>query len=179
MGGSRRRPVRRALLFVALAAPLLAWSWLRLEDGSAAGVAALLILLALVPLLAPTRRLRALAVLVVSLIAGAIAFDLGPSWALPGTVIGRFGDGFLEFYDVQIPFDPNAHPRMHGVLLLALFAFTLSISLAAAARRPGLVALALVVGVGWAGTLPPRPHPPPRANLLSPGRAARPPVRPA
>jgi transglutaminase-like putative cysteine protease len=147
--------VRRALLVVALAAPLLAWSWLRLEDGSAAGVAALLILLALVPLLAPTRRLRALAVLVVSLLAGAIAFDLGPSWALPGTVIGRFGDGFLEFYDVQIPFDPNAHPRMHGVLLLALFAFTLFVALAAAACRPGLVALALVVGVGWPGTLLP------------------------
>jgi hypothetical protein len=44
---------------------------------------------------------------------------------------------------------------MHGVLLLALFAFTLCLALAAAARRPGLVALALVVGVGWPGTLLP------------------------
>jgi transglutaminase-like putative cysteine protease len=147
--------VRRALLVVALSAPLLAWSWLRLEDGSAAGAATLLILLAVLPLFAPTRRLRAVAVLVAFFAAGAIAFDLGPSWALPGRVLGRFGDGFLEFYDVQIPFDPNAHPRMHGVLLLALFTFTLCIALAAAARRPGLVALALVVGVGWPGTLLP------------------------
>jgi transglutaminase-like putative cysteine protease len=147
--------VRRALLVVALSAPLLAWSWLRLEDGADSGIAALLILLAVLPLFAPTRRLRAVAALVATLAAGAIAFDLGPSWALPGHVLGRFGDGFLEFYDVQIPFDPNAHPRMHGVLLLALFAFTLCIALAAAARRPGLVALALVVGVGWPGTLLP------------------------
>src|SRR5262245_13383140 len=155
MRGWRRRHVRRALLVVALAAPLLAWSWLRLEDGSSSAAASLLILLALVPLFAPTRRLRALAVLVVSLIAGAIAFDLGPSWALPGRVLARFGDGFLEFYDVQIPFNSNAHPRMHGVLLLALFAFTLCIALAATARRPALAALALIVGVGWPGTLLP------------------------
>ena len=60
-------------------------------------------------------------------------------------------DGFLDFYDVQVPFDPGAHPRMHGVLLVALFAFTLWVGLAAAARRPGLAAAGLVVGVGWPG----------------------------
>jgi len=147
--------VRRTLLVVALAAPLFAWSWLRMEDGSDAGVATLVVLFALVPLLAPTRRLRALTAVVAFLVVGAIAFDLGPSWALPGRVLGRFGDGFLEFYDVQIPFNPDAHPRMHGVLLVAVFAFTLCVALAAAARRPGLVALALVVGVGWPGTLLP------------------------
>jgi transglutaminase-like putative cysteine protease len=147
--------VRRALLVVAFAAPLLAWSWLRLEDGSDSGAATLVVLLALLPLLARTRGLRALAALVAFLAAGAIAFDLGPSWALPGRILTRFGDGFLEFYDVQIPFNPDAHPRMHGVLLVALFAFTLCVALAAAARRAGLVAIALVVGVGWPGTLLP------------------------
>jgi protein-glutamine gamma-glutamyltransferase len=147
--------VPKTLLVVALAAPLLAWSWLRLEDGRDAGPAALVILLALVPLLAPTRRLRAVAAVLAALVVGAIAFDLGPGLTLPGHVLSRFGNGFLEFYDVQIPFDPGAHPRMHGVLLVAVFAFTLWVALAAAARRPGLVALALVVGVGWPGTLLP------------------------
>jgi transglutaminase-like putative cysteine protease len=147
--------VPKTLFVVALAAPLLAWSWLRLEDGRDAGPAALVILLALVPLLFPTRRLRALAAVLATLVVGAIAFDLGPGPALPGHVLARFGDGFLEFYDVQIPFDPGAHARMHGVLLVAVFAFTLWLALAAAADRPGLVALALVVGVGWPGTLLP------------------------
>ena len=147
--------MRRALPIVALSAPLLAWSWLRMEDGGDAGAAALLVVLALVPLLVPGRRLRAAAALGALLVAGAIAFDLTPGWRLPGQVAARFGDGFLEFYDVQIPFDPGTHPHMHGVLLLAVFAFTLAVGLAAAARRPGLVALALVVGVGWPGTLLP------------------------
>jgi transglutaminase-like putative cysteine protease len=44
---------------------------------------------------------------------------------------------------------------MHGVLLVALFAFTLAFALAVAARGPGLAAIALVVGVGWPGTLLP------------------------
>ena len=70
-------------------------------------------------------------------------------------MLSRFGSGFLEFYDYQVPFDPAVHPRMHGVLLVALFAFTLAFALAVAARRPGLAAIALVVGVGWPGTLLP------------------------
>ena len=70
-------------------------------------------------------------------------------------MLSRFGSGFLEFYDYQVPFDPATHPRMHGVLLVALFAFTLAFALAVAARRPGLAAIALVVGVGWPGTLLP------------------------
>jgi transglutaminase-like putative cysteine protease len=88
-------------------------------------------------------------------VAGSIAFSLAPGWTLPGHVLGRFGDGFLEFYDVQVPFDAAVHPRMHGVLLLAVFAFTLVVALAATAYRPGLTAIALVVGVGWPGTLLP------------------------
>jgi protein-glutamine gamma-glutamyltransferase len=145
----------RWLLVVALATPLLAWSWLRLESGGSAGEAALVAVLALVPALLTGRRARVGAALLALLLTGAIAFDVGPTWNLPGRVLGSFGDGFLEFYDVQIPFDPVAHTRMHGVLLLAFFAFTLVVALAAAARRPGLVAIALVVGVGWPGTLLP------------------------
>jgi len=147
--------VPRVLLVVALATPLLAWSWLRLEDGRDAGQAALVVLLAVLPVLVPGRRRRVAAAAVAFLLAGALAFDLGLTWRLPGRVLGQFGSGFLEFYDVQVPFDPATHPRMHGVLLLALFAFTLAIALATAAYRPAVVAIALVVGVGWSGTLLP------------------------
>jgi protein-glutamine gamma-glutamyltransferase len=148
--------VRRGLVVVALAAPLLAWSWLRLESGGGgAGQAALVVLLALLPAFVAARRLQVVVTAVALLVAGAIAFDLGPAWRLPGQVPARFGSGFLEFYDVRIPFDPGAHPKMHGVLLLAVFAFTLTVGLAAVACRPGLVALAVVVGVGWPGTLLP------------------------
>jgi transglutaminase-like putative cysteine protease len=147
--------MRRWLLVVAFAAPLLAWSWLRLESGGDAGQGALVVMLALVPALVSARRLQVAVTAVALLVAGAIAFDLAPTWRLPGQVPARFGSGFLEFYDAQVPFDPGAHPQMHGVLLLAVFAFTLAVALAAVACRPGLVALALVVGVGWPGTLLP------------------------
>ncbi|MDX6505541.1 MAG: protein-glutamine gamma-glutamyltransferase [Gaiellaceae bacterium] len=147
--------MRRALPVVAIAAPLLAWSWLRLETGSDAGQAALAVGLALLPVLVPGRRLRAVAVVIAFLVLGAVAFDLGPALALPGRVAARFGSGFLEFYDFQVPVDPSAHPRMHGVLLMAVFAFTLVVALGAAACRPAVVVAALVVGVGWPGTLLP------------------------
>ena len=145
----------RALLVAALGAPLLAWSWMRLESGHDAGQATLVILLAIGASLVRPRRWRIAACVVALLATGAIAFGLGHVWALPGRMLSRFGRGFLEFYDYQIPFDPATHPRMHGVLLVALFAFTLAFALAVAARRPGLAAIALVVGVGWPGTLLP------------------------
>ena len=144
----------RGLLVAGLAAPLLAWSWLRLEDGHDAGQATLVVLLAFVPALLRGWA-RAVAAVGALLVAGAIAFGLGPGWALPGQILGRFGSGFLEFYDVQVPFARGVHPEMHGVLLVAVFAFTLAFALCAAARRPGLAALALVLGVGWPATLQP------------------------
>jgi transglutaminase-like putative cysteine protease len=144
----------RALLVVVLAAPLIAWSWMRMESGSDAWQALLIVLLALVPLLVRGRA-RVAAIVVAFLVAGAIAFDVGPGWALPGRVLGRFGSGFLEVYDVQVPFARAEHPHMHGVLLIAVFAFTLAFALAVAARKPALAALVLLVGVGWPGTLLP------------------------
>ncbi len=145
----------RALLVPALGAPLLAWSWMSLESGGGSGQATLVVLLALGAALVRPRGARIAACVVALLATGAIAFGLGHVWALPGRILSRFGGGFLEFYDYQVPFDPTAHPRMHGVLLVALFAFTLAFALAVAARRPGLAAIALVVGVGWPGTLLP------------------------
>jgi transglutaminase-like putative cysteine protease len=145
----------RTLLVAALGAPLLAWSWMSLESGGDAPQATLVIVLAIAAAFVRPRGLRVVACIGALLVTGAIAFGLGPVWALPGRMLSRFGSGFLEFYDYQVPFDPTAHPRMHGVLLVALFAFTLGFALAVAARRPGWAAIALVVGVGWPGTLLP------------------------
>ena len=141
----------RTLLVGALAATLLAWSWLRLEDRTSSAQAALVVALALVPAIVPGARRRAAA----ALVAAGSALELAFGWSFPGGILSSFGRGFLDFYDVQVPFDPAAHPRMHGVLLVALFAFTLWVGLAAAARRPGLASVGLVVGVGWPGTLLP------------------------
>ena len=145
----------RALLVAALGAPLLAWSWMSLESGRDARQATVVVVLAIAASLVPPRWPRVAACVAGLLVTGAIAFGLGHAWALPARMLSRFGNGFLEFYDYQVPFDPATHPRMHGVLLVALFAFTLIFALAVAARRPGLAAMALVVGVGWPGTLLP------------------------
>ncbi len=145
----------RTIAVGSLAGALLAWNWLRLEDGGHGGQALLVVVLALVPALVPGVRRRAAAALVSFAVASASAFDLGLGWHFPGRLFSRFGRGFLDFYDVQLPFDPSSHPRMHGVLLLAVFAFALFVALAAAARRPGLASVGLVVGAGWPATLLP------------------------
>jgi len=143
--------VPRALLVGAFASTLLAWSWLRLEERTGTAQAALVVALALAPAIVPGTRRRAVAA---ALAAGSV-LEIAFGWSYPGGILSRFGRGFLDFYDVQVPFDPGAHPRMHGVLLVALFAFTLWVGLAAAARRPGLASAGLVVGAGWPGTLLP------------------------
>jgi transglutaminase-like putative cysteine protease len=143
--------VPRTLLVGGLAATLLAWSWLRLEEGTSTAQAALVVGLALVPALVPRTRRRA----VVAALAAGSVLEIAFGWSYPGGILSSFGRGFLDFYDVQVPFDPGVHPRMHGVLLVALFAFTLWVGLAAAARRPGLASAGLVVGAGWPGTLLP------------------------
>jgi transglutaminase-like putative cysteine protease len=145
----------KTLLVALPGAALLAWSWMSLESGGDAGQATLVVVLAIAVACVARRGPRLAACVAALLVTGAIAFGLGPVWGLPGRMLSRFGDGFLEFYDYQVPFDPGVHPRMHGVLLVALFAFTLAFALAVAARRPGLAAIALVVGVGWPGTLLP------------------------
>ena len=145
----------RTLAVSAFAATLIAWNWLRLEERTGSAQAALVVALALLPALVPGARRRAAVAVAAFLVAGASAFDLSVAWSFPGHLLARFGGGYLDFYDVQVPFDPAAHPRMHGVLLIAVFAFTLWVALAAAARRPGLAAAGLVVGAGWPGTLYP------------------------
>jgi len=115
----------RTLAVSAFAATLIAWNWLRLEERTGSAQAALVVALALLPALVPGARRRAAVAVAAFLVAAASAFDLSVAWSFPGHLLSRFGGGYLDFYDVQVPFDPAAHPRMHGVLLIAVFAFTL------------------------------------------------------
>jgi transglutaminase-like putative cysteine protease len=145
--------VRRTLALGLVAGPLIAWNWLRLEEDPRSGQAILIVLLAVAPALVPGLRARIAAAAGAFLVAVGIAFDQGPGLHYAGRVLGRFGQGFLDFYDIRLPFNAVAQPRMNGTILLAIFLFTLAASLAIAARRPRSASLALLVGAGWPATL--------------------------
>jgi transglutaminase-like putative cysteine protease len=143
----------RTILLAAVAGTLIAWNWLRLEEGPPRSQAILVIALAIVPALTRGLRTRLAVSLVAFLVAAGSAFGLGPGLHYPGRVLSRLGQGFLDFYDVKLPFDPADQPPMHGTILLAVFVFTIAASLAIAARRPRWAAVALLVGAGWPATL--------------------------
>ena len=143
----------RTVVFGVVAGTLIAWNWLRLEQGPSRGQAALIVLLAVVPALARGLRARLAASAAAFLVAGGIAFDIGPGLQYPGRLLSRFGGGFLDFYDVKLPFDTGTQTRMHGTILVAVFVFTLVAALAITARRPRWAAVALLVGAGWPATL--------------------------
>jgi len=145
--------VARTLALGGVAGTLIAWNWLRLENGPSDGQALLMVLLALAPAAVTGLRARIATAVVAFAVAAGSAFALGPGIHFPGRLLARFGQGFLDFYDVKLPFDPGAQPRMNGTILLATFAFALAASLAIAARRPRWAALGLLVGAGWPATL--------------------------
>jgi transglutaminase-like putative cysteine protease len=91
-------------------------------------------------------------VLTVSLVLGArVAFGL---WLRHPRHIGSaFANGFLDFYDIQVPFDPRVHAEMRSVILVAVLGFTLALGLAITARRPFAATLVVLVGAGWPATL--------------------------
>jgi len=68
-------------------------------------------------------------------------------------VLRDVGTGFVDFYDVFLPFVPARNPEMHMLVLCAIFGFTLAASLLVAARRPIGAAAVTVAGVGWPATL--------------------------
>jgi transglutaminase-like putative cysteine protease len=143
--------VAKTAAFSFLLGVLIAWNWGRLETNRSAGSILLMVLLGIAPALLPTRRLRLAGAGVALIAAWSIALDVRP-YAV-GTVLSRTGRGFLDFYDVLVPFDPSAHRLMDGVVLLAVFVFTALASLAVAARRPLLASLVLVAGAGWPATI--------------------------
>ena len=127
---------------------LITLGWLRLEETHAAGADWLwVVLLALVPALAPTVWLRLALVAPAALIAAWVALDTPAIDDRPGffgPVLDRFANGVGGFYDVTVPFNALEHQRMHGVVLLAIFGFCVVLAQAIAARRP-LLALLVVI----------------------------------
>jgi protein-glutamine gamma-glutamyltransferase len=140
---------------------LIASGWLQLEDGPPTGSALGVVLLALAPALLRRPLLRLAGAVVAALLAIHTAVGVSPLEARPfddrhdffGPVLSRLQDGLTEFYDVKVPFAAAAHPRMHGLVLLAIFGFCLAVALAVAARRPLAAGLALLAGAVWPATL--------------------------
>ena len=143
----------RTICFAAGLGVLVAWNWGRLEQPRPSfGSLALMVLLGIAPALLPTKRWRLAGAVAALFVAAPIALDVSRPYAL-GRLSSRAGRGFLDFYDVLVPFDGAAHPLMHGVLLLAVFIFTALGALAVASRRPLAASAILVAGAGWPATI--------------------------
>jgi protein-glutamine gamma-glutamyltransferase len=156
---------RSALLF-GLAAALVTASWLRLEQGSPSwGEVLTMIGLAALPAtlyaLGRSRLVALAALLVTTVFAASWAFEIPVTEARPrdpqrdffGPVLDRIRQGFLDFYDAQLPFNGLDFQLMHSMVLLAIFAFSALAGLLIVARRPVGAALVLVLAVGWPVTL--------------------------
>src|SRR5207245_6396975 len=142
-------PMLRTVVLAGLAGLVIAVDWLRFEEPrSGGGRPFALVVLAIAPVLLRPLRFRVVGLVVAWVGAIWVAFSISPRALWPGgesyfgRLGSRFGGGFLDFYDYRLPIDPSAHPHMHDVLLIAIFAFTLAVALAVAARR---VVLAVVL----------------------------------
>jgi protein-glutamine gamma-glutamyltransferase len=148
--------VRRTALIYVFPAAVVAANWLRLERPHGSGQQAIwIMLLGLCPALVRPLAARVGVGIVAAVLAVHSAFGLSvfhPHHFF-GWLPGYFRDGVLNFYDVKLPLDPAAHPRMHAVLLVAVFGFCLALAFAVAARRAVAAVLVLVVGAGWPATL--------------------------
>ncbi len=161
----------RALTAFGLAAVLTTVSWFRLEQRDVPRGAVLVVIgIALLPVLAVAlgrRRSVVAAVLVLATIfAAGVAWEVSPLEARPGNghdffgpVLGAARDGLQDFYDATLPFDRVDYLTMHGLILLAVFGFSALVGMLAAAKRPVAAGLALLVGVGWPATLLPGDNP--------------------
>ena len=149
----------RTAAVYSLPAVLIALCWLRLEETRAQGLDWLwIVVLALVPALAPKLWTRLALVAPAALVAGWVALDRPAIDDRPGffgPVLDRFYNGVGGYYDVTVPFSAVEHQRMHGVLLLAIFSFCVVLAQAIAARRPMPALLAVIAGAGWPAALYP------------------------
>jgi transglutaminase-like putative cysteine protease len=150
----------KTALLSALASLVIALDWLRFEEPrSGGGRPFVLAVLAVAPVLLRPLWLRAVAASVSALLAAWVAFSLSPLAAWPGgegyfgPLVTRFSRGFLDFYDYRLPMNPAEHPQMHAVLLIAIFAFTLLVALAVAARKALLAVVLFFLAAGWPTTL--------------------------
>ena len=153
----------RSALLALLPALLITTGWQTLEEPVRGGEFAVAAALAVVAAILPRRSLRIGAVLLSAVAVASFAFDVSPLEARPfdgdhdflDPVLGGFGAGLGDFYEVSLPFNPAERPLMHGVIVLAVFAFTLLATLAIAARRPVFAAAATFAGAAWPVTLVP------------------------
>ena len=149
----------RTLALSLVAAVVISANWLRLEDPQHASRLTALVVLAIAPALIRPLWGRVAGGIAAAFGALCVVFSLSPLALWPGgarffsPLADRFGGGFADFYQFRLPIDPAAHPRMHMLVLLAVFVFTLLVALAVAARRPVLAVVALLVGAGWPATL--------------------------
>src|SRR5262245_35899828 len=152
----RRPSVVRTALLSALAGLVIAADWFRLEDPQRdTRRAAALVAIAIAPALVRAVWFRLAAVACAALAGVAISFSVSPvggGWFF-APIADRFGSGFVDFYAYRLPVDPFIHPRMHMLILLAVFVFTLLAAQAIAARRPVLAVAIFLVGAGWPSTL--------------------------
>jgi transglutaminase-like putative cysteine protease len=143
--------VRTALLS-GVAALVIVVDWLRFEEPrSGGGRPFALAVLAIAPALLRPWWLRLSAAAASTLFALCLAFSVSPLHV--GDVGPRFSRGFLDFYDFRLPIDPAEHVRMHQVILVAIFGFTLAVATAVGARRALLAVVAFLIGAGWPATL--------------------------
>ncbi|TMK72879.1 MAG: transglutaminase domain-containing protein [Actinobacteria bacterium] len=150
----------RTALLAALAGLVVAADWLRLEEPQGgSGRAALLVAIAIVPALVRPRWFRLAAVVCAALVGLAVSFSVSLLGIVPGgegfvtPIADRFGSGFVDFYAFKLPIAAGTQPRMHMLILVAIFAFTLLAAQAIAARRPVLAVAVFLVGAGWPSTL--------------------------
>ncbi|MGH3039375.1 MAG: transglutaminaseTgpA domain-containing protein [Gaiellaceae bacterium] len=162
----------RRWLLVALVAAVVTVSWARLEAQAIPAEDWLAMVLLALPAvgavaLGRSRLVVALVLAGSTVVAAAVASDISLSNARPrdpsrdffGPVLDSMRRGFLDFYDTQLPFDRLDFAAMHTVVLLAIFGFTVVVSMLVMARRPVGAALGLVVAVAWPSTLTPGDHP--------------------
>jgi transglutaminase-like putative cysteine protease len=153
----------RSALLALLPALLITTGWQTLEQPVRGGGFALAAALAVVAAILPRRSLRIGASLVAGVAVASFAFDVSPLEARPfdgdhdflDPILSGFGGGLADFYEVSLPFTPAEQPLMHGVVVLAVFAFTLLATLAITVRRPILAAAATFAGAAWPVTLVP------------------------
>ena len=153
-------PRPRTLAACLLPAFAISLSWLRIEEPARIGEALAVVALALAPALLPSGWPRWLAVAATFVGMAWLAFA-AKSWELlpfrDERVLVPLGEeigvGIADFYRVVLPFQPGTNPGMHGLMLAAIFAFVLAVSLLASSSRPVGAAAVTVVGVGWPATL--------------------------
>jgi protein-glutamine gamma-glutamyltransferase len=168
----RRSRLARTLVAFGLVSVLVTAAWVRLETGGTSGAEVLTVLvLALLPALAVERRRGRVTTGVVLAISslfaasGAMNVPLGDARALDpdrdfaGPLVSAIREGFLDYYDTTLPFNPADFPLMHGLVLLAIFGFTAAGGVLIAARRPVAAAAVLLVALGWPATLIPGDRP--------------------